>query len=98
MIIKQRSKPTHALSLPDIPEVLKRIFAARGITDASQLDKQLQALLPFNTLKGIDIACSRLEKALREQQRILIIGDFDADGATSSALAITALRTMGAQF
>jgi single-stranded-DNA-specific exonuclease len=98
MIIRQRPKPNHSLSLPDIPEVLRRIFAARGITEASQLDKQLQALLPFHTLKGIDNACLRLEKALCQQQRILIIGDFDADGATSSALAITALRAMGAKF
>lgn len=81
-----------------MPNVLKRVFAARGITDTSQLDKQLHTLLPFNLLKDIDTACVRLEAALRQQQRILIIGDFDADGATSTALAITALRAMGAQF
>lgn len=96
MRIKQRQLPPHDLNLPNIPEVLKRIYAARGITDESQLDKQLQTLLPFNTLKGIGEACLRLEKALVEQQRILIIGDFDADGATSTALAVTALRAMGA--
>lgn len=96
MLIKQRPVPSHVLNMPDIPDVLKRIYATRGITDASQLDKQLQTLLPFNSLKGIDNACLRLEKALREQQRILIIGDFDADGATSTALAVTALRVMGA--
>ncbi|MFT4058284.1 MAG: single-stranded-DNA-specific exonuclease RecJ [Legionella sp.] len=98
MRIKRRPQPTHILNLPNIPEVLKRIFAARGITEASQLDKQLQTLLPFNLLKGINEACARLEQALREQQRILIIGDFDADGATSTALAITALKEMGAQY
>ncbi|KTD53138.1 Single-stranded-DNA-specific exonuclease RecJ [Legionella santicrucis] len=98
MLIKPRVQPKHSLSIPNVPEVLKRIFASRGITEVSQLDKQLQALLPFDTLKGIDAACLRLEKALHEQQRIIIIGDFDADGATSTALAITALRAMGAQF
>lgn len=98
MLIKQRHIPTHTLNLPNVPEVLKRIYASRGIRDESQLDKQLQTLLPFNTLKGINEACRRLEKALREQQRILIIGDFDADGATSTALAITALKAMGAQY
>ena len=98
MQIKQRPQPTHTLNLPNIPDVLRRIFATRGITEASQLDKQLHTLLSFDGLKGIDAACLRLEKALREQQRILIIGDFDADGATSTALAITALRAMGAQF
>lgn len=98
MLIKQRQLPTHSLNLPNVPDVLKRIYATRGITDESQLDKQLQTLLPFTSLKGINEACSRLETALREQQRILIIGDFDADGATSTAVAITALRTMGAKF
>ncbi|PWY54388.1 single-stranded-DNA-specific exonuclease RecJ [Legionella qingyii] len=98
MLIKQRPKVSDPFDLPNIPDVLKRIFANRGITELSQLDKQLQALLPFDSLMGIDKACLRLEKALREQHRILIIGDFDADGATSTALAITALRSMGAQF
>ncbi len=98
MLIKRRPQPTHTLSLPNTPDVLNRIFATRGITEASQLDKQLQTLLPFNLLKGIGDACLRLETALRGQQRILIIGDFDADGATSTAVAITALRAMGAKF
>lgn len=98
MLIKRRPQPTHILNLPNTPDVLKRVFAARGITEATQLDKQLQTLLPFKLLKGIDTACLRLETALREQQRLLIIGDFDADGATSTALAITALRAMGAKF
>ncbi|MBI2784835.1 MAG: single-stranded-DNA-specific exonuclease RecJ [Legionella longbeachae] len=98
MQIRQRTQPTQEVRLPGIPDVLRRIFVARGITDISQLDKQLQNLLPFDTLKGMDTACLRLEKALREQHRILIIGDFDADGATSTALGITALRAMGAKF
>ncbi|KTC93526.1 single-stranded-DNA-specific exonuclease RecJ [Fluoribacter dumoffii] len=98
MLIKQRPIPAEIPDLPNIPDVLRRIFANRGITEPCQLDKQLQTLLPFESFKGIKEACIRLEKALREQQRILIIGDFDADGATSTALAITALRTMGAQF
>ncbi|MGL6030060.1 MAG: single-stranded-DNA-specific exonuclease RecJ [Legionella sp.] len=97
MLIKQRPVPAISLHLPDVPAVLKRIYAARGISDASQLDKQLQTLLPFNSLKGIEAACLRLETALRLQQRILIIGDFDADGATSTALAISALRSFGVQ-
>lgn len=98
MLIKQRPLAAHSLEQLNIPEVLKRIYAARGITEASQLDKQLQTLLPFNSLKGIEAACLRLDKAFRLQQRILIIGDFDADGATSTALGISALRTMGARY
>jgi single-stranded-DNA-specific exonuclease len=76
--------------------MLNRIFAARGVMDEAQLDKRLSALLPFSTLTDIDKACARLEQALRAHERILIVGDFDADGATSTALAVTALKTMGA--
>lgn len=83
-------------SLPAYSPLLQRIYAARSVVDEAQLDKSLQTLLPFNTLTDIDKACVRLEQALREQQRILIVGDFDADGATSSALAIAALKAMGA--
>lgn len=97
MRIKQRKLPDYEYNMPNTAEVLKRIFIARGIKDEKELDKQLQALLPFHTLKGIELACGRLEHALHLQQRILIIGDFDADGATSTALAVTALRAMGAQ-
>ena len=96
MNIKQRTTPVHLPHLPGISPLLQRIYAARDVLDESQLDKRLQALLPFNTLTDIDKACARLEEALRAQQRILIVGDFDADGATSSALAVAALRAMGA--
>ncbi|VEG90042.1 single-stranded-DNA-specific exonuclease RecJ [Legionella spiritensis] len=98
MRIKQRNIPDMSPTLlSQLPSILQRIYASRGITDEAQLDKRLQTLLPFDTLKDIDKACIRLETALREQQRMLIIGDFDADGATSTALAVSALRTMGAK-
>lgn len=97
MLIKRRPQPQHTLNL-NIPDILQRIYASRGVSEACQLDKQLKTLIPFNLLKGIDEACLRLELALRQQQRILVIGDFDADGATSTALAMTALKAMGAEF
>lgn len=98
MFIKQRTIPTTTLlpSLHATSPVLQRIYAARGIVSEEQLDKRLQALLPFNTLTGIEQAVVRLEQAFLSQQRILVVGDFDADGATSSALAVAALRSMGA--
>ncbi|CDZ79220.1 Single-stranded-DNA-specific exonuclease RecJ [Legionella massiliensis] len=96
MRIKQRELPQSIPSFVNHASVLQRIYALRGLTDETQLDKSLQALLPFNTLTDIDKACLRLEQALNEQQRILIVGDFDADGATSTALAISALRLLGA--
>lgn len=96
MLIKQRELPTSPYKLDSVSPLLQRIYAARGITDEAQLDRRLQTLLPFHTLSDIDKACKRLEIALSTQQRILIIGDFDADGATSTAVAVAALRAMGA--
>ncbi|CEK10702.1 single-stranded-DNA-specific exonuclease RecJ [Legionella hackeliae] len=96
MRIKRREVPSINSSLSDYPSVLQRVFAARGIQETKQLDKTLQALLPFNALIDIEKAAIRIEQALKAQERILIIGDFDADGATSTALAVSALRIMGA--
>ena len=97
MQITRRDIPLISDSLSALPPVLQRIYASRGITDYDTLDKRLQCLLPFTLLTDIDKAAQRLERALREQQRILVIGDFDADGATSSALAVSVLRLMGAK-
>lgn len=96
MHIKQRQLPSNVSPLNTASAVLDRIFLTRGIERIEELDGRLSSLLPFDTLMGIEQASSRLETAIRAQQRILIIGDFDADGATSSALAVSALRTMGA--
>ena len=79
-----------------MPEVLARIYAARKVADARELELSLQALLPAQQLKGIAQAADLLARAVIEQKRILIVGDFDADGATSCALAVRALRMMGA--
>lgn len=76
--------------------VLARVYAHRNIESLEQLEYGLAHLLPFTGLSGIDAAAVLLVKALKEQQRILIVGDFDCDGATSSALAVRALRMLGA--
>jgi single-stranded-DNA-specific exonuclease len=96
MEIQRRQLPLTIPALNTGSAVLDRIFAARGIEQAEMLDKRLQALIPFDALMGINPASARLEVAIRAQQRILVVGDFDADGATSSALAVSALRAMGA--
>ena len=84
------------VDLPDsIHPVLKRIYAARNIKTADDLDYSLASLLPFNTLSGIDAAVNLLQEALEHKKRILIVADFDADGATSCALAIRGLTMMG---
>jgi len=75
--------------------VLARIYSQRGINSIDQLEKGLSHLLPFTELSNIEQAAELLAKAVIEQQRILIVGDYDCDGATSSALAVRALRLMG---
>src|SRR3989304_2988076 len=79
----------------DIHPVLRRIYAARNIQSAMELDYSLQGLLPFEALLGIDKAVTLLANALREDKRLLIVADFDADGATSCALALRGLKLMG---
>ncbi len=98
MIIIKRRDPQSVLNIEqDFHPVLKRIYASRSITQPDELKKDLKGLIPFTKLKGIEQATTLLAGTLMQQQRIMIIGDFDADGATSTAVAVTALRAMGAQ-
>ncbi|WP_455221543.1 single-stranded-DNA-specific exonuclease RecJ [Kaarinaea lacus] len=95
--IKRQSLPHgNELLLPDLHPILNRIYRNRGIKTADELKQSLDCLLSFTLLKGIDDAVQLLEQALRQQQSILIIGDFDADGATSTSVAIRALKKLGA--
>ncbi|MGP4974095.1 single-stranded-DNA-specific exonuclease RecJ [Psychrobacter alimentarius] len=75
---------------------LARLYAGRGITDPSELDIGLSGLLPAENLHGVIEAVRLLDEAIDEGQRILIVGDFDCDGATSTALMMRALTKMGA--
>ncbi len=98
-LIQQRDvPPSDRRQLPaELHPVLRRIYAGRHIRSAEELDDALGCLLPPTALKDIELAVDLLETALRERQRILVVGDFDADGATSSALTVSGLRAMGAQ-
>lgn len=82
--------------LADIHPVLSSIYQARGILSSDEMNHELKDLLPFHSLFDIEKAASIIADAITAQQRILIVGDFDADGATSTALAIRALRLFGA--
>jgi single-stranded-DNA-specific exonuclease len=73
--------------------VLRRVYAARGIENASDLNLSLDQLLPIGSLEGLE-AGTRLLAAHRAAGRVLVIGDFDADGATSTAVVVRALRAM----
>ena len=76
---------------------LQHIFAARGALSDQDLVTGLDGLLKPDSLKGLDEALALIVEALSNEQKILVVGDFDADGATSSALAVLALRAMGAK-
>lgn len=80
-----------------IPARLKRIYASRGITHDGELERGAKGLLSYNQLHGMTQAVDLLEQALRNNQRIIIVGDFDADGATSSALSVLAFKMLGCQ-
>ncbi|MCB1845660.1 MAG: single-stranded-DNA-specific exonuclease RecJ, partial [Halioglobus sp.] len=88
-------KPDAAVmrSLVGIDPVLARVYATRGVTDLADLDYSLQHLAPVGSLNGVDQA---VELLLRNRdRRIIVIGDFDADGATSTALVVRCLRDFG---
>ncbi|HVV68385.1 MAG TPA: single-stranded-DNA-specific exonuclease RecJ [Gammaproteobacteria bacterium] len=85
------------LMTANLPPLLRRVYAARGIRSIDELEQSLKHLLPYSSLLGIEQAVTCLYQALSQQQHILILGDFDADGATSTALAVSALQAFGAQ-
>lgn len=96
-IIRPRVLPDGAVLLPDMHPVLARLYALRGINSAQELERALKGLAPAQAMKGMEAALDLLQQALRADWRILVVGDFDADGATSTALAVRVLRKLGAQ-
>ena len=96
MRIEVRPLPEQMPDLGELPALLARLYAARGVRSAEELDKALGRLLPYQQLKGIEGAVDLLVQALQQRQRILIVGDFDADGATASSVGVLGLRQLGA--
>ncbi|MET1079916.1 MAG: DHH family phosphoesterase, partial [Pseudomonas sp.] len=96
MRIEPRLLPDTLPFLGDLPPLLTRLYAARGVQTEAELDKSLKRLIPYEQLKGIDAAVDLLVTALEQRQRILIVGDFDADGATASTVGVLGLRLLGA--
>ncbi len=86
-----------AAALPaDLHPVLRRVYTARNVASARELERSLECLPPISALLGIDAAADVLYSALLHKKCIVIVADYDADGATSCALAVRALRMMGA--
>ncbi|HIH7429248.1 TPA: single-stranded-DNA-specific exonuclease RecJ [Yersinia enterocolitica] len=75
--------------------LLRRLYAIRGVKSAEELERGVKGLLAWQQLDGIEASVTLLQQALADRRRIVIVGDFDADGATSTALAVLALRSMG---
>lgn len=96
MRIESRPLPQTLPNLGDLPPLLTRLYAARGVQSAEELDKGLARLIPYQQLKGVEAAVELLVDALEKGQRILYVGDFDADGATASSVGVLALRMLGA--
>jgi single-stranded-DNA-specific exonuclease len=86
-----------ALTAAGVHPVLARLFAARGIAAAAELDTELAGLLPFDRLLHADAMAGILADAIAGGRRLLIVGDYDADGATASAVGSIVLRRLGAQ-
>lgn len=92
--IRRREVPV-GFRLEGIPSLLSRIYAGRGIRAAADLDLELRRMIPVGALEGSRRAVDLLITHRDLDSRILIVGDFDADGATSAALVYRALRGLG---
>lgn len=95
-ILQRQCDSAKEALFPNETPLFRRLYAGRAMQSAKELDRSLDQLLPFHALLGIDQAASLLVAAISQKKRILIVGDFDADGATSAALAVRALKSFGA--
>ena len=82
---------------PGVPEVLQRVYAARGVSSAAEADLGLSRLLPPDGLGQLDAAVRLLADAIAADRHIVVVGDFDCDGATGTAVAVRGLRLLGAR-
>lgn len=93
--IKRRDIQTDLTGLTEFHPVIQKVYAGRGITHPAQIKRSAAELLPVFTMKGIQQAAELLTDVLNQQQHITIVGDFDADGATSTALMVLGLKKLG---
>lgn len=95
-IVARSSEISPGLSGSGLIPLLQRIYSSRGVAATEELDNSLKGLLPYHTLRDIGPAVAEISRSIETGERILVVGDFDCDGATSSALAVSALRGLGA--
>ncbi len=86
-----------ALQAAGANPLIAQLYAARNVTDSSELNDSLKQLIPYTQLTNCTAAASRLADAIQAKQKILIIADYDADGATACSVAMKGLASMGAR-
>ncbi|EMM5418526.1 single-stranded-DNA-specific exonuclease RecJ [Citrobacter amalonaticus] len=92
----RRREVDESAELPaDLSPLLRRLYASRGVRSAQDLERSVKGMLPWQQLSGVEKAVEILYNAFREGTRIIIVGDFDADGATSTALSVLGMRSLG---
>jgi single-stranded-DNA-specific exonuclease len=99
MEIRRRPVPDAAAALvaAGVEPLIARIYASRGVVSADELDHALTRLPSWNTFKGIGSAVARLASAIANGERVLIVADYDADGATACAVGMRGLGALGAR-
>ena len=92
----RRREVDESAELPaDLSPLLRRLYASRGVRSAQDLERSVKGMLPWQQLSGVEKAVEILYNAFREGIRIIVVGDFDADGATSTALSVLGMRSLG---
>lgn len=92
----RRREADETAELPaDLLPLLRRLYASRGVRSAQELERSVKGMLPWQQLSGVEKAVEILYNAFREGTRIVVVGDFDADGATSTALSVLGMRSLG---
>ena len=92
----RRREAIDGVELPaDLPPLLQRLYASRGVRSAQELERSVKGMLNWKKLTGVEKAVEMLHDAFQKGLHIVVVGDFDADGATSTALSVLALRALG---
>lgn len=94
--IQKRPLITRPEQFQGVPAFIAEILARRGVQSEQELELKLKHLLP-PALKGLEMAVALMDQAIDQQKQIVIVGDYDADGATSTALMVLVLKEMGAK-
>ncbi len=88
-------EPESQVAIPGYPQIISKILSARGIQSQGDMDYGLNTLIPYHSINDIEKAAVKLANSIINQEKIIIVADYDADGATSCALCIKAIKAFG---